>query len=86
MRIATRLAAFLALACASAAFAQGEAQRFVSVYEEYAKAPDVTRTRLFIETMEQVLGQSEKVIVEPGTSGSGVVPYLPLPALQSGAR
>jgi len=43
----------------------------------------VTRKRLFLETMEQVLGSSEKVIVEPGTTGSGVVPYLPLNQLQS---
>ena len=64
--------------------AQGEAARFVSIYNEYARAPEVTRKRLFFETMEQVLGSSEKVIVEPGTTGSGVVPYLPLPSLQSG--
>jgi membrane protease subunit HflK len=61
--------------------AEGEAARFVSVYDEYAKAPEVTRKRLFLETMEQVLGGSEKVIIEQGTGGSGVVPYLPLPAL-----
>lgn len=61
--------------------AKGEAQRFIAVYNEYAKAPDVTRKRLFLETMETVLGGSEKVIVEQG-SGSGVVPYLPLPELQ----
>jgi membrane protease subunit HflK len=61
--------------------AQGEAQRFISVYDEYAKAPDVTRKRLFIETMEKVLQGSNKVIVEQG-SGQGVVPYLPLPELQ----
>ncbi len=64
--------------------AEGEAQRFVSVYDEYAKAPDVTRKRLFIETMEQVLKGSNKVIVEQGT-GQGVVPYLPLPELQKRA-
>ncbi|HZY67991.1 MAG TPA: FtsH protease activity modulator HflK [Devosia sp.] len=64
--------------------AEGEAARFVSIYNEYARAPEVTRKRLFLETMEQVLGGSEKVIVEPGTTGSGVVPYLPLPSLQSG--
>jgi membrane protease subunit HflK len=63
--------------------AEGEAARFVSVYNEYAKSPEVTRKRLYLETMEQVLGTSDKVIVEPGTSGSGVVPYLPLPALRS---
>ena len=61
--------------------AEGEAQRFLSVYEEYAKAPEVTRKRLFLETMEQVLGGSEKVIIEP-SAGTGVVPYLALPELR----
>jgi membrane protease subunit HflK len=61
--------------------AKGEAQRFISVYDEYAKAPDVTRKRLFIETMEKVLGGSNKVILESG-GGQGVLPYLPLPELQ----
>ncbi|HEY0920904.1 FtsH protease activity modulator HflK [Devosia sp.] len=65
--------------------AQGEAARFLSVYEEYAKAPEVTRKRLFLETMEQVLGNSEKVIIEGGAGGSGVVPYLPLPELRKQA-
>lgn len=63
--------------------AEGEAQRFISVYDEYAKAPDVTRKRLFIETMEGVLRESNKVIVEQG-NGQGVIPYLPLPELRSG--
>ncbi|MEP7241077.1 MAG: FtsH protease activity modulator HflK [Devosia sp.] len=62
--------------------AEGEAARFISVYNEYAKSPEVTRRRLYLETIEQVLGNSSKVIVEPGASGSGVVPYLPLPSLQ----
>lgn len=61
--------------------AQGEAQRFVSVYSEYAKAPDVTRQRLFLETMEEVLRGSNKVIVGQDT-GQGVIPYLPLPELR----
>ena len=61
--------------------AEGEAQRFISVYDQYAKAPGVTRERLFIETMEQVMKGANKVIVEQG-SGQGVVPYLPLPELQ----
>jgi membrane protease subunit HflK len=60
--------------------AEGEAQRFISVYDEYAKAPDITRERLFIETMEKVLKDSNKVII--GNQGQGVVPYLPLPELQ----
>ena len=59
--------------------------RFISVYNQYVKAPEVTRKRLYFETMEQVLGGSEKVIVSPGATGSGVVPYLPLPALQGKA-
>ena len=49
--------------------AEGEAQRFISVYDEYAKAPDITRERLFIETMEKVLKDSNKVIIEPGRAG-----------------
>jgi membrane protease subunit HflK len=66
--------------------AQGEAQRFVSVYEEYAKAPEVTRKRLYLETMENVLRGANKVIVESGGNGQGVVPYLPLPELQRRAQ
>ncbi|PZO81509.1 MAG: FtsH protease activity modulator HflK [Mesorhizobium amorphae] len=65
--------------------AEGEAQRFVSVYDEYAKAPDVTRTRLFLETMEQVLGGSNKLIMEGNGNSPGVLPYLPLPELQNRA-
>ncbi len=65
--------------------AEGEAQRFISVYDEYAKAPEVTRQRLYLETMEKVLRDSSKVIVEQG-SGQGVVPYLPLPELQKRAQ
>ncbi|MCO5065424.1 MAG: FtsH protease activity modulator HflK [Rhizobiaceae bacterium] len=61
--------------------AEGEAQRFISVYDEYAKAPDVTRKRMFLETMEKVLKDSNKVIMDE-KSGSGAVPYLPLPELQ----
>jgi membrane protease subunit HflK len=61
--------------------AEGEAKRFISVYDEYAKAPDVTRKRLYLETMEKVLKDSNKVIVGDGVS-QGVLPYLPLPELQ----
>ncbi len=61
--------------------AEGEAQRFISVYGEYAKAPEVTRKRLFLETMENVLRDSSKVIIEQG-AGQGVVPYLPLPEIE----
>ncbi len=62
--------------------AQGEAARFTSVYNEYVQNPDVTRKRLYLETMEEVLRGASKVIMEPGTTGSGVVPYLPLQQLQ----
>ena len=57
--------------------AEGEAARFSSIYEEYKEAPDLTRRRLYYETMEKVLGDSDKMIVEQG-AGSGVLPYLPL--------
>ena len=59
--------------------AQGEAQRFLSVYEEYAKAKEVTRERIFLETLESVLSQSNKVLLG---GDQGVVPYLPLPEIQ----
>ena len=62
--------------------AKGETARFLAVYEQYKLAKDVTRRRLFLETMEQVLSQSNKVVIEQGQNGSGVVPYLPLPAIQ----
>jgi membrane protease subunit HflK len=64
--------------------AQGEASRFVAVHEEYLKAPEVTRKRLYLETMEQVLGGLNKVILDEGTTGAGqgVVPYLPLNELR----
>ena len=65
--------------------AKGEASRFTSVYEEYIKAPDVTRKRMYLETMEGVLAEMNKVILDgvTGENGQGVMPYLPLPALQS---
>lgn len=61
--------------------AEGEASRFLAVYEEYVKAPDVTRRRMYLETMENVLGSMNKVILDGvagGEGGQGVVPYLPL--------
>ena len=61
--------------------ARGQAQRFDNIYEEYRKAPEVTRQRMYLETVERVLGDMDKVIIEEG-AGSGVVPYLPLNELQ----
>ena len=61
--------------------AQGQTARFLSVYDQYTKAPDVTRKRIFLETMERVFGGTDKVIID-SSSGQGVVPYLPLDQLQ----
>lgn len=56
--------------------ARGQASRFDAIYGEYAKAPEVTRQRMYLETVERVLGPMNKIIIEEG--GQGVVPYLPL--------
>lgn len=65
--------------------ARGEAARFESIYEEYKKAPEVTRKRLYLETMERVFSDINKVILdENGGGASGVVPYLPLNELRTG--
>ncbi|MEI7803957.1 MAG: FtsH protease activity modulator HflK [Hyphomicrobiales bacterium] len=58
--------------------ATGQTSRFLKIYEEYRKAPDVTRQRMYLETMERVLGGTDKIIIDSGAQGSGVVPYLPL--------
>lgn len=60
--------------------ATGQASRFDQIYAQYKKAPDVTRERIYLETMEHVLGATSKVVVDQG-NGAGVVPYLPLPQL-----
>ena len=58
--------------------ARGQSARFLKVYEEYAKAKDVTRERLYLETMERILGGADKLVYDGGSSAQGVVPYLPL--------
>jgi membrane protease subunit HflK len=60
--------------------AKGQTSRFLNVLDEYQKAPDVTRQRLYLETMERILGGTDKIILEggSGSGGGGVVPYLPL--------
>ncbi|RPG97259.1 MAG: FtsH protease activity modulator HflK [Candidatus Pelagibacter sp. TMED239] len=65
--------------------AEGEASRFLSIYSEYAKAKKVTQERMYLETMEQVLADINKIIIDKD-SGSGVVPYLPLQELKSGSN
>jgi len=65
--------------------AEGEASRFLSIYNEYAKAKVVTQERMFLETMEKVLADINKIIIDKN-SGSGVVPYLPLQELKTGSN
>ncbi len=62
--------------------ADGEAQRFSSVFEAYKLGPDVTTRRLYLERMQEVLGNTQKVIIDNKGTGQGVVPYLPLPELK----
>ena len=62
--------------------AQGDAERFLSVYNAYKQGKNVTSKRLYLETMEDVLAKSNKVIIDPSAKGSNVVPYLPLDKLQ----
>ena len=70
--------------------AQGDAQRFLAVYNEYINAPDVTTRRIYLETMEEVLRDMNKVVIDGATGGGGssggVIPYLPLPELERRAR
>ncbi|MBX2854427.1 MAG: FtsH protease activity modulator HflK [Rhodobacteraceae bacterium] len=69
------------------AVAQGEAERFNAIYEEYFKAKDVTRKRLYLETMEKVFGGINKIIIDQEDgSANGVVPYLPLDQLNRTPR
>jgi membrane protease subunit HflK len=68
--------------------AQGQASRFSQIYEQYRRAPALTRERLYLETMERVLGGADKVILDE-QHGGGVSPFVPLPAFapfQGGAR
>lgn len=63
--------------------AQGDAARFNSVYTSYKAAQDVTARRLYIETMEDVLKNTNKILIDKNASNSGVLPYLPLPAIKA---
>ena len=65
------------------AAAEGEASRFIAIYNEYAKAKAVTQERMYLETMEKVLADINKVIIDK--DAGGVVPYLPLPELSKKA-
>jgi membrane protease subunit HflK len=63
--------------------AEGEAKRFVSVYEAFLSGRDLTRRRLYLERLQQVLGNSQNVVID---GGQGVIPYLPLPEVQKRAK
>ena len=63
--------------------ADGAASRFVAVHDQYRQAPRVTRERIYLETVESVLGGTDKVLIDGSAEGAGgVVPYLPLPEVQ----
>lgn len=62
--------------------AEGEASRFTAVYNEFRQAKDVTKKRIYLETMEEILGGMNKVIIE-GKNSQGVLPYLPLSELKA---
>jgi membrane protease subunit HflK len=66
--------------------ATGQTARFLKIYEEYKKAPDVTRERMYLETMERILSGTDKIILDSGGGGSSVVPYLPLNELTRPAQ
>jgi membrane protease subunit HflK len=61
--------------------ATGQTARYMKIYEQYKKAPEVTRERMYLETMERVLGHTSKIIVDSKDGAQGVVPYLPLDEL-----
>jgi modulator of FtsH protease HflK len=65
--------------------ATGQTSRFGKIYDEYKKAPEVTRKRMYLETMERVLGGTDKIILD-SKGGQGVVPFLPLEQLQNKKR
>ena len=58
--------------------AEGDASRFTQIYEAYLVNKDVTKERIYIETIEEIMSNVDKIIIDEGASGSGVVPYLPL--------
>jgi modulator of FtsH protease HflK len=63
------------------AIASGDAQRFTQIYEQYKQNPGVTSRRLYLETLEQIMGNMNKVLIDTSQGGSGAVPYLPLDQL-----
>lgn len=64
---------------------EGDAKRFLSIYQAYNKAPDIYTKRLYLETVEGILKNRTKVIIDDSKGAEGVVPYLPLPELRKKA-
>ena len=62
--------------------AEGEVSRYLAIQNEYRLAPDVTRKRLYLETMESVMQGTNKIVIDNEGGSQGVLPYLPLPELQ----
>jgi membrane protease subunit HflK len=62
--------------------AEGDANRFLAVYRQFVQAKDVTQERIYLETMEDILKRTNKIIIDQAAQGQGVVPYLPLPEIQ----
>jgi membrane protease subunit HflK len=62
--------------------AKGQTARFLKIYDEYKKAPEVTRERIYLETMERVLSGADKLILDGGANAPGVTPILPLEFLR----
>jgi membrane protease subunit HflK len=62
--------------------AEGQAARFNAFYQTYAANKDITTRRMYLETMQDILSKADKVVVDQNGKGPGVVPYLPLPAVQ----
>jgi membrane protease subunit HflK len=62
--------------------AEGQAARFSAFYQTYVANKDITVRRMYLETMQDILNKSEKIIIDQNDKGSGVVPYLPLPEVR----
>ena len=68
------------------AASEGESKRFLSIYAEYKKSKDVTRRRIYLETMQEVFGRMNKVLIDSDSGSKGVLPYLPLSGLKPQAK
>ena len=66
--------------------AEGEVSRYLAILTEYTRAKAVTRQRMYLETLEEVFGGMNKVVIDSAGGSSGVVPYLPLPEIRKRAR